>query len=235
MRLDKFLTEAGIGSRSQVKVYIKKGLVTVNHEKVKKPEMKIDEEEDLVYYNGDIVEYEAFEYFMLNKPQGFVSATKDHVSKTVIELIKEKKRADLFPVGRLDKDTEGLLLITNDGALAHDLLSPKKHVNKTYYAKIDGIVTQNDVELFEKGIDIGDEKLTMPAHLKILKSDIFSEIELTIQEGRFHQVKRMFEAANKKVIFLKRIKMGCLRLDASLMTGEYRKLTNEEIELLRRT
>lgn len=235
MRLDKFLAEAGIGSRNQVKIYIKKGMVTINDEMVKKPEHKVDIEEDVVKINGEIVEYVAFEYYMLNKPEGVVSATKDNVSETVIELIKDRKREDLFPVGRLDKDTQGLLIITNDGELSHNMLSPRKHVDKTYYAAIDGVVTKEDVDLFLQGVDIGDEKLTMPADLEILSSENVSEIKLTIREGRFHQVKRMFEAVGKKVLFLKRIEMGGLKLDESLEPGEYRKLTKDEINLLRRT
>ena len=235
MRLDKFLSEAGIGTRSQVKSYIKKGLITINQEKASKPEIKVNIENDIVRFNGEQVEYVQFEYIMLNKPKDCVSATVDNVSTTVIELIEDKKREDLFPVGRLDKDTEGLLIITNDGELSHNMLSPRKHVDKTYYATIDGLVNESDVELFAKGLDIGDEKLTLPANLKILKSDTISEIELTIQEGRFHQVKRMFEAVDKKVLSLKRIAMGGLMLDASLEPGEYRRLTKEELTILRRT
>lgn len=234
MRLDKFLAEAGIGSRSQVKIYIKKGLVSINEEKANKPELKVNIEKDIVKYNGNVVEYETFEYFMLNKPKGVVSATKDNVFQTVIELIKDRKREDLFPVGRLDKDTEGLLIITNDGELSHNVLSPRKHVDKTYYATIDGLVTQSDIELFEQGIDIGDDKPTLPARLKIIQSSSISQIELTIREGRFHQVKRMFEAVDKKVLFLKRIEMGGLKLDETLKPGEYRRLTKDEINLLRR-
>lgn len=235
MRLDKFLAEAGIGSRSQVKTYIKKGIVTINDEIIKKPEQKVELEKDVVKINNEIVEYVAFEYYMLNKPEGVVSATKDNLSETVVELIKDKKREDLFPVGRLDKDTQGLLIITNDGELSHNMLSPRKHVDKTYYATIDGMVTKEDAELFLQGVDIGDEKLTMPADLEILSSADVSEIKLTIREGRFHQVKRMFETVGKKVLFLKRIEMGGLKLDESLKPGEYRKLTKDEINLLRRT
>lgn len=234
MRLDKFLSEAGIGTRSQVKTYIKKGFITVNQEKVKKPDLKVDLEHDIVQYNGITVEYVEFEYFMLNKPKDCVSATIDNVSTTVIELITDRKRDDLFPVGRLDKDTQGLLIITNDGELSHNMLSPRKHVDKTYYATIDGVVTIKDIELFEKGLDIGDELPTLPAVLKILKSDTISEIKLTIQEGRFHQVKRMFEAVGKRVIDLKRIEMGGLLLDDNLKLGEYRRLTKDELDMLRR-
>lgn len=235
MRLDKFLTESNIGSRSQVKGYIKKGLVSVNGETIKSPEFKIDENKDYVTYNKKPVKYARYEYFMLNKPAGVVSAARDNIDKTVIELIEDKIRNDLFPAGRLDKDTEGLLIITNDGELAHNMLSPKKHVDKTYYAVIDGEVTSEDVRRFSEGLDIGDDKPAMPAELKILKSADESEIELTIQEGRFHQVKRMFEAVGKNVIYLKRISMGGLKLDDKLLTGDYRRLTNEELDTLRRT
>lgn len=235
MRLDKFLAESNIGSRSQVKDYIKKGLVSVNGDTIKSPEFKIDENKDYVTYNKKPVKYARYEYFMLNKPAGVVSAARDNIDKTVIELIEDKIRNDLFPAGRLDKDTEGLLIITNDGELAHNMLSPKKHVDKTYYAVIDGEVTGEDVRRFSEGLDIGDDKPAMPAELKILKSADESEIELTIQEGRFHQVKRMFEAVGKNVIYLKRISMGGLKLDDKLLTGDYRRLTNEELDILRRT
>ena len=169
---------------------------------------------------------------MLNKPAGVISATEDAAARTVLDLIATKKRKDLFPVGRLDKDTEGLLLITNDGELAHRLLSPKKHVDKVYFARIAGRVTEEDREAFAIGVDIGDEKLTLPAELRILCSDEVSEIELTIREGRFHQVKRMFEAVGKEVIYLKRLSMGQLVLDDSLNVGAYRELTKEELKLL---
>ena len=169
---------------------------------------------------------------MLHKPSGVVSATKDKKEKTVLDLIEGQKRKDLFPVGRLDKDTEGLLLITNDGTLAHRLLAPGKHVDKVYYAKIDGKVTKEDVIRFSEGVDIGDEDLTLPAKLEILTSAEESQILLTIQEGRFHQVKRMFESVGKKVTYLKRMSMGSLILDENLKKGEYRPLTKEEIEKL---
>ena len=175
-------------------------------------------------------------YYMLNKPGGVVSATEDRRDTTVIDLIKDKKRKDLFPVGRLDKDTEGLLLITNDGDLAHRLLAPKKHVDKVYYAKIDGMVTEEDVKRFAEGIDIGaeEEEMTRPAKLDIMKSTEESEIRLTIHEGKFHQVKRMFLAVGKEVTYLKRERMGTLCLDENLKPGEYRLLTEEEIENVRK-
>lgn len=232
MRLDKFLCELGIGTRSEVKSYLKKGMVTVNGETIKKPEMKILENEDRVCFQGRELIYEAVQYFLLNKPAGCVTATKDRISETVMSFLPENHRDDLFPVGRLDKDTEGLLLITNDGQLAHELLSPKKHVDKTYFARIDGEVKEFHKQLFLEGVDIGDDALTLPADLKILKSGPVSEIELTIHEGRFHQVKRMFEAIGTKVIYLKRISMGTLTL-GNLQPGEVRVLTEEEISKLR--
>lgn len=229
IRLDKYLADMGKGTRSEVKKAIGKGLVRVNNEIVKKPETKLDTDSDHVLFDGVLVRYAQYEYYMLNKPAGVISATEDKREKTVIDLITEKKRKDLFPVGRLDRDTEGLLLISNDGELAHRLLSPSKHVDKVYYAKIDGKVTIEDVEAFQQGVDIGEEKLTRPAKLRILKSGTQSEIELTICEGKFHQVKRMFQAVGKEVVYLKRLQMGTLILDESLKPGEYRELTEQEI------
>ena len=232
MRLDKFLCELGIGTRSEVKNKIKNGLVQVEGVNKVTPEYKLDIEKDKVYYNGSLLQYAEFEYYMLNKPAGCVSATSDNLHKTVLELIDTKVRKDLFPVGRLDIDTEGLLLITNDGALAHQLLSPKKHVDKTYYAEIEGMITNEDVVAFKEGLDIGENTLTLPAKLVILESGTISKIEVTIQEGKFHQVKRMFEAVGKRVVYLKRLSMGTLTLDETLKPGEYRQLTPEEIEHL---
>ena len=232
MRLDKFLCEMGVGTRSEVKAYLKKGQVTVNGEITKKPEVKIDENKDVICYLGQTLVYEAVQYFLLNKPAGCVTATRDNLSETVMSFLPENRRDDLFPVGRLDKDTEGLLLITNDGQLAHELLSPKKHVDKTYFAVIDGAVKEEHKQLFLDGMDIGDDEPTMPAKLEILKSDETSEIELTIQEGRFHQVKRMFEAIGTKVTYLKRISMGPLSL-GNLQPGEVRVLTETELEQLK--
>lgn len=232
MRLDKFLCEMGVGTRSEVKNYLKKGQVTVNGEIIKKPETKINETCDTICFMGQSLSYESVQYFLLNKPAGCVTATRDNLSETVMSFLPENARDDLFPVGRLDKDTEGLLLITNDGQLAHNLLSPKKHVDKTYFAIIDGEVKSCHIQQFLEGLDIGDETFTMPAKLKILKSDAISEIELTIQEGRFHQVKRMFEAIGTKVTYLKRISMGTLSL-GTLQPGEVRTLTEKEIENLK--
>lgn len=232
IRLDKYLADMGCGTRSGVKQAVKKGAVSVNDVPVKRPEEKIDTEADRVAFQGKTVSYSKYEYYMLNKPAGVVSATEDRRERTVIDLIEEKQRKDLFPVGRLDKDTEGLLLITNDGEMAHRLLSPRKHVDKVYYARVKGNVTEEDVRLFAQGIDIGDEKPALPAELVILKNGEVSEIELTVREGRFHQVKRMFASVGKEVVYLKRLWMGPLVLDRNLKPGEYRKLTKEEIDRL---
>ena len=230
IRLDKYLADMSVGTRTEVKKMIRQGKVTVDGQVIKNPDVKIDINSQCVTCNGSAVSYETYEYYMLNKPAGVISATSDSKEKTVLDLIDSKKRKDLFPVGRLDKDTEGLLLITNDGELAHKLLSPKKHVDKLYYAKIDGCVSIEDIDAFAKGLDIGEDEYTKPAKLHILKSDAISEIELTIQEGKFHQVKRMFESVGKKVIYLKRLKMGTLKLDEGLALGEYRPLTKKELE-----
>ena len=232
IRLDKYLADMGVGTRTEVKKLIRQGKVTVDGSIEKSPERKIDISHQKVCCMGEAVSYETHEYYMLNKPAGVVSATTDRQDKTVVELISSKKRRDLFPVGRLDKDTEGLLLITNDGELAHRLLSPKKHVDKVYYAKIDGEVTIEDVEAFQQGVDIGEEKLTRPAKLRVLKSGTQSEIELTICEGKFHQVKRMFEAIGCKVEFLKRVSFGEINLDENLNQGEYRELNTAEMEYI---
>ena len=236
MRLDKYLAEMGVGTRQEVKKQIRQGKVTVNGTVVKAADTKIDETCDEVTIGGLNISYVSYEYYMLNKPGGVVSATEDRRDTTVIDLIKDKKRKDLFPVGRLDKDTEGLLLITNDGDLAHRLLAPKKHVDKVYYAKIDGMVTEEDVKRFAEGIDIGaeEEEMTRPAKLDIMKSAEESEIRLTIHEGKFHQVKRMFLAVGKEVTYLKRERMGTLCMDENLKPGEYRLLTEEEIENVRK-
>ena len=232
IRLDKYLADMSIGTRTEVKKLIRQGKVAVDGLIVKNPDINVDTDTQNVTCNGIAVTYETYEYYMLNKPAGVISATSDKTEKTVLDLIDSKKRKDLFPVGRLDKDTEGLLLITNDGELAHRLLSPKKHVDKLYYARVEGVVGMEDIDAFAKGLDIGEGEYTKPAKLEILKSDIISEIKLTIQEGKFHQVKRMFEAVGKKVIYLKRLEMGTLKLDEGLALGEYRPLTQKEIEEL---
>lgn len=232
LRLDKYLADMGVGTRSEVKKAIAKGQVSIGGMVVKRPETKIDTGQDEVEYQGRSVSYVEYEYYMLNKPAGVVSATEDKKEQTVVDLIESRLRKDLFPVGRLDKDTEGLLLITNDGKMAHRLLSPKKHVDKVYYARIKGNVSQADVQAFSDGLDIGEKQRTLPAKLAVLKADEISEIEVTIHEGKFHQVKRMFEAVEKEVLYLKRIRMGCLELDDTLLPGTYRKLTEKEISEL---
>lgn len=233
IRLDKYLTELGIGTRSEVKKYIKAGLVTVDGVLEKKPEVKVEEEKVQVCFRGEKLSYAAYEYYLFHKPAGCVSATEDRVHKTVMDYLTDTRRKDLFPVGRLDIDTEGLLFITNDGALAHELLSPAKHVPKTYYAKVEGHVTKEDVNLFGNGVDIGEEKPTKPAKLVLLSEGDISEIRLTITEGKFHQVKRMFEAVGKRVVYLKRLSMGTLVLPEDLKPGEYRALTEQELAELK--
>ena len=228
IRLDKYLADMGCGTRSEVKQMIRKGQVEVNGEKAKKPEVKITTGQDRVCVAGKEICYEKYRYLLLHKPAGYVSATTDNRDQTVLELLPEELRKDLFPVGRLDKDTEGLLLLTNDGDLAHRLLSPKKHVDKTYYARIDGKVDAEDQEAFLEGLDIGDETKTLPAKLEILESADISEILLTIHEGRFHQVKRMFQARGKQVTYLKRMTMGPLTLGEDLPKGAYRELREDE-------
>ncbi|QOY33802.1 pseudouridine synthase [Anaerobacillus isosaccharinicus] len=233
MRLDKFLANMGFGTRKEVKKLLKTGAVRVNEEIVKDAKLHIDVEQDVVIVNGEEIEYKEFIYLMMNKPKGVISATEDSKDETVVDLLElDDARYDPFPVGRLDKDTEGFVLLTNNGKLAHELLSPKKHVPKTYYALISGVVTEEDVLKFKQGVTLDDGYETKPGNLVILKSGETSEIELTITEGKFHQVKRMFIAVGKKVTYLKRLTIGPLELDPSLELGEYRELTDEEVEKL---
>ena len=232
-RIDKILSNLGYGSRSEIKKYCKQVSVVVNGSEVSNPGTQVDTENDEILFNGEEVIYREYIYLMMNKPDGYISATTDKYDPTVLDLIDLSYLAfEPFPVGRLDKDTEGLLVLTNDGKLSHRVLSPKKHVPKTYYAKIDGVVTEEDVEAFLEGVVLDDGYKTMPSQLNILKSDDESEIELTIHEGKFHQVKRMFESVGKKVVYLKRLSMGNLKLDESLELGEYRELTDEEVKLI---
>lgn len=227
-RLDKFLTELNIGSRSEVKTYIQKGLVTVDGITAKKPEMKVSEEQ-IITFRGEALQHETFSYFMLHKPAGVVSATKDAYDRTVIDYFKEEPCKDLFPVGRLDKDTEGLLLITNDGPLGHRLTSPKHHVEKTYYVKLEQVLSGEQAVMLEQGVDIGEKRITLPARVEMISD---KEVRITITEGKFHQVKRMFEAVDNRVTYLKRLSMGPLQLDEELKPGTYRRLTKAEIDLL---
>ena len=235
IRIDKYLADCGIGTRSEVKKYIKAKQITVNGKLVVKPEQKIDENVDIICFKGQQIIYEKYVYYLLHKPAGCVTAKQDNVHKTVMECFPEEVRAkDIAPVGRLDLDTEGLLLFTNDGPLTHHLLSPTHHIPKTYYAVLDKKVPESAIELFKTGVDIGDDKPTLPAELIILPTVVKEDenatysAELTIHEGRFHQVKRMFEAVGCTVTYLKRLSMGSLVL-GDLKIGEYRKLTEEEI------
>lgn len=233
LRVDKILSNLGYGSRAELKVYCKKGLVKVNDKVISNPGTQVDTDVDKIEFNNKVVKYREFVYIMMNKPDGYLSATFDKRDPIVLDLIDPSYLTfEPFPVGRLDKDTEGLLVLTNDGQLAHRVLSPKKHVPKTYYAKVEGIVTDEDVKAFEQGVTLDDGYETMPSQLKILVSGEISEIELTIHEGKFHQVKRMFESVGKKVVYLKRLSMGKLKLDETLNLGEYRELTDEEVKLI---
>lgn len=231
MRLDKFLVKMQVGSRSEVKKILKQDRITVNGLVVKDNSLHISEKEDAISFDGRILIYEEFTYYLLNKPQGVVSATKDQ-QKTVLDLLKkEDKRKELFPVGRLDKDTEGLLLLTNDGLLAHELLSPKKHVEKEYFAKVFGVVTEKEVSLFNKGFAIDGGEVVLPSKLTIISVDEknhLSDVRLVIHEGKYHQVKRMFQSQGMKVIYLKRERMGNLSI-GDLPIGSYRKLVKEDI------
>ncbi|MBC2307987.1 rRNA pseudouridine synthase [Listeria welshimeri] len=230
MRLDKLLSHTGFGSRKEVKPLLKSGAVVVNGTIQKDSKTQVKPDKDEITVHGTPVVYQEFVYFMLHKPQNVVSATEDNVSETVIDLLaQEDTLTNPFPVGRLDKDTEGLLIITNDGTLAHNLLSPKKHIDKTYYAKIDGEVLLEDVKAFAEGIALDDGYICKPARLEIINPN---EIKVSIQEGKFHQVKRMFAARGKTVSYLKRISMGQLQLDESLELGEYRPLTETELAIL---
>ncbi|MDX8047467.1 pseudouridine synthase [Gracilibacillus sp. S3-1-1] len=226
MRLDKFLVNMGHGSRKEVKELIKKKRVTVNDQIAVKREMHIDPNVDQVKLDDTVISYQEFIYIMLHKPAGYLSATEDDKQKTVLDLIKQQDKVlEPFPVGRLDKDTEGLLLLTNDGQLAHELLSPKKHVDKRYLAEVEKHVSESDVERFKEGVTLDDGYVTKPAKLKIIDDKI---VEITITEGKFHQIKRMFEAVNNKVTYLKRLSMGTLLLDEQLKLGDYRELTEQE-------
>lgn len=238
-RLDKLLSHSGFGTRSVIKQLVKRGAVYVNGKAVKDSGQQVEPAADAIIVDGETVNYREFVYVMLNKPQGVISATEDSRDRTVLDLLDDSySHFELFPVGRLDKDTEGLLLLTNDGKLAHELLAPKKHVPKTYYADVDGLVGEEDQTAFRAGVTLDDGYVTMPAELVILKQGdpsvgVCSKIELTIMEGKFHQVKRMFESVGKKVVFLKRLRMGGLSLDEVLTPGGYRELTEEELHGLR--
>ncbi|WP_270279756.1 pseudouridine synthase [Vagococcus bubulae] len=237
MRLDKFLSHTGFGSRKEVKELLKKKRVTVNGDVIKEAKYSVDELSDCICVDGDNIMYEQFVYYMLNKPKGVISATEDPSARTVVDLIKkEDYKKGLFPVGRLDKDTTGLLLLTNDGALAHELLSPKKKVPKVYQALVQGKMTDEDIDIFSKGEIRLDGEDCLPAKLTIVSFDEEkkqSVIQLAIMEGKYHQVKRMVSAVGKKVIELERLEMANLKLDKQLPRGKYRVLTEQEKEMLK--
>ncbi len=226
MRLDKYLSHMGFGTRNDVKKIIKNGWVTINDETIKKADYNV-KEEDIVCVDDEPVNYVEFEYYMLNKPAGYVSATEDRLYPTVMELI-QSQRHDLYPVGRLDIDTEGLLLISNDGTFTHNLLSPKKHVDKKYYVEFDGVLPDNAVELFSKPMQLEDF-IASPSQLEIIDQN---KAYLTIHEGKFHQVKRMFEHVGCTVTYLKRVQFSFLTLE-NLEVGEFRALTKDEVEKLK--
>ncbi|HIU03570.1 MAG TPA: rRNA pseudouridine synthase [Candidatus Onthocola gallistercoris] len=232
IRLDKYLADMGMGTRSGIKSAIRKGQVQVNGVVARSSDQKVAGS-DLIQFNGQTVTYLQWEYILLNKPAGVLSATEDKKDRTVLDLIESPRKGDLFPVGRLDKDTEGLLLITNDGALAHRLLAPKSHVAKVYYAEVSGKVTRTDVDLFASGLQVDASFKALPAKLEIISADENrSKIRLEIYEGKFHQVKRMFQAVGKEVQYLKRLSMGPLVLDKTLEPGQWRRLDEKEIQIL---
>ena len=235
MRLDKFLSDCGIATRKTIKEYIKNGMVTVDGEVVKRPETSVDPEKNEINFSGQSLTdgYKKYRYYMLHKPSGVVSATRDNHEETVLDLIETGFDKNLSPVGRLDKDTEGLLIITNDGKLSHSLLSPKKHVEKEYLVYTREHVSEDDINRLQSGLDIGDEEPTLPAKAFLETNDEGKEVlHLILHEGRFHQVKRMLEAVGNEVVYLKRIRMGKLYLDESLEKGQYRELTEDELKLL---
>ena len=226
MRLDKFLCDTAGLTRTEAKNAVKKGQIAVNGQVQKAADFKVKETTDTVTFQGRLLSYAAFHYYMLHKPAGVITATEDKKESTVMDILREEKVKNLFPVGRLDKDTEGLLLITDDGELAHNLLSPKKHVDKEYLVKVRDSISEEDCRKLSEGVDIGDEKPTAPAKVERVAE---KEILLTIREGRFHQVKRMLQAVGNEVLYLKRLSMGSLRLPKDLEKGAYRPLSEEEI------
>lgn len=234
MRLDKFLSHLKIGSRREIKLLVRSGRVRVNEVVVRDSAVKVRPGTDRISLDGQDLVYQEYIYLMMNKPGGYLSATKDYYEETVLDLLPSTwRRWDLFPIGRLDKDTEGLLLLSNDGQLAHRLLAPKFHVGKTYFVQINGPISLEELELLQTGVVLDDGYRTKPAIARILRTGDISQVELVIYEGKFHQVKRMFAAVGKKVLYLKRTAMGDLKLDASLEPGEVRELTEAEVAILK--
>lgn len=240
LRLDKILSHMGVGTRSELKKLVKQGRILVDGKAVKDSGLQVNPDLNVIEVDGERIVYREMIYLMLHKPPGVVSATEDNRDRTVLDLLRKEDRVfNPFPVGRLDKDTEGLLILTNDGPLAHDLLSPRKHVPKTYEARVLGRVDEEDIQKFKAGVQLDDGYETLPAELTILDYEetdegIYSSISLIIHEGKFHQVKRMFQAVGKRVVYLKRVAMGDLQLDADLPIGSYRELTAEELNILRK-
>ncbi len=233
-RLDKIIASTGKWSRREVKLLVRQGRVLVDGFPARSPEDKVDAEQAEIAVNGEVLTWRKYTWVMLNKPAGYLSATEDGKGATVLDLLpQELQRQGLFPVGRLDKDTEGLLLLTNEGGLAHDLLSPRHHVDKVYFTRVAGRLTEEDCRAFEAGITLGDGTVCQSAGLEILTAGEESTAHVTLREGKFHQVKRMLAYCGKPVQYLERIRMGNLTLDSKLSRGEYRFLTTEEIEGLR--
>lgn len=232
MRIDRYLSNMGLGSRSEIKRAISKKRVLLNGDPVKRSDERMHPGIDCVTWDGDEVLYEPLIYVMLNKPQGVITATKDGAHETVIDVLGDTYGSrTLSPVGRLDKDTEGFLILTDDGKFNHRIMSPKKHVNKKYFAEIQGLVTKATVSKFKNGLTIDGDEKCMPSVLEIIEvKDEMSQVYVTLQEGKYHQVKRMFEAVDMEVVYLKRVKIGGLDLDESLDLGEHRLMTEEEIE-----
>lgn len=235
-RLDKILSNLGYGSRKEIKTIVKKGLVEIDGKLAKDNGMQVDPEKSIIKVNGEEIIYKKYIYLMMNKPDGVISATHDKYDETVIDLLyAEDAIFEPFPVGRLDKDTVGLLLLTNDGDLNHKLISPKHHVDKVYYAEIDKAVNDNDIKAFDKGVVLDDGYKCMSGKLEIIESsEQGSKVHVTIQEGKYHQVKRMFESLGKKVVYLRRISFGGLDIDESLEEGQYRELSEDELKVLRK-
>ena len=235
IRLDKFLADSGVGTRTDVKKRIREGRITVNDAVAKKPDLKVDPEQDQILFDHRPVIYEKYSYYLFHKPAGCVTARCDRLNRTVMDFFPESMRKEFAPVGRLDKDTEGFLIVTNDGAFSHRLMSPRHHVDKNYYFEAEGLLAEDAKKQVLLGIDIGDEKPTLPAQLTVLKADQGKQTicgTIILQEGRYHQVKRMLLKLGVKVTYLKRTAIGSVLLDPSLAKGTYRALTKEEMKQL---
>ncbi|MBF4805758.1 MAG: rRNA pseudouridine synthase [Pseudoleptotrichia goodfellowii] len=233
MRLDRFLANSGVGTRKEVKEILKKRKIKVNDSIITDGSIHIDENKDAVKYEEKEISYKPFIYIMMNKPDGVISSTEDDEHRTVIDLLENKYRTySVFPIGRLDIDTEGLLILTNDGILTHKLLAPNKHVDKKYYVELKNPVLKSDIEKLENGIELENGFVTKNAKVEVIENSE-DKVYITITEGKYHQVKRMFKAVNNKVLYLKRVQMGNLKLDDKLKVGEYRELTEKEINILK--